>query len=247
MKKNERILENTIDAAYRRSAKEGLLEDHVSIRARVLSPEEAIGNPEEYDFPLLKGKERIVEACFRKNTGHAFTDTYGGFEGSLKEVLSMGLSNNYRRALCVSAVNALVMYWGLVNNTTHCKNAQPKICASRFPVYIKKTYPDIKRICFIGYQPAMIDALSGAFELKVLDLDRDNIGKEKFGNLILDGNTHTESAIESSELILATGSTLVNSTIDDILAMAGSKDVIFYGVTIAGAAALLGLKRICFT
>lgn len=241
------LLEKALEAAYGRTEKEGLLKDHVSIRARVLSPEEAIGNPEEYDFPLLKGKERIVEADFRKNPGHAFTDTYGGFEGTLKEVLSAGLTNNYRRALCVAAVNALVKYWGLVDNTAHCKDTQPKICASKISDHIKKAYPRVKRICFIGYQPAMIDALSKAFTLEVLDLDRDNIGKEKFGSIILDGNKDTESAIEHSELILATGSTLVNGTIDGILAMAEPKDVIFYGVTIAGAAALLGLKRICFT
>jgi len=44
-------------------------------------------------------------------------------------------------------------------------------------------------------------------------------------------------------LIVATGSTLVNNTIGDFLV---GKPAIFYGITIAGAAKLLDLEEFCY-
>ena len=57
--------------------------EKVVIRARIREPEEAIGNPERTDFPLLQGKERIVQADFKGSYGQAFTDMYGNYEGTL--------------------------------------------------------------------------------------------------------------------------------------------------------------------
>lgn len=77
---------------------QNLLDEKVEVRALTLTPEEAIGHPEEQDFPLQKGKERLMQAEFRGGGGQAFTDQFGDFLGSLKEVLAMPLGNNYRRA-----------------------------------------------------------------------------------------------------------------------------------------------------
>jgi uncharacterized protein (DUF4213/DUF364 family) len=57
----------------------------------------------------------------------------------------------------------------------------------------------------------------------------------------------SEQLFERSPLVLITGTTLVNGTIDGLLEMAdryGSR-VVFYGTSIAGAAHLLGLERWC--
>jgi hypothetical protein len=51
-----------------------LLDQKVHIRARALSVEEAICNPESDDFPLQKGKERLMQADFCDSPGQAFTD-----------------------------------------------------------------------------------------------------------------------------------------------------------------------------
>ena len=229
-----------------RLRKEKLLNSNVLLESKVLSAVEAIGNPEEYDFPLLKGKEKIVEADFSDHLGHAFTDMYGGFNGRLEEVFEMDSSNNYRRSLQVATINALLKYWGLVENTIHCKDNQPKICARQCVEYIKKNYPAVSRLALIGYQPALIDAFSKEYTLKVLDLDKDNIGEERFGQVILDGSKCLNGAVEWAQLVIATGTTVVNGTIDEILNAAGKEKVIFYGVTISGVAEILGLNRICF-
>jgi len=240
-------LELAKEKALDKVNKEHLLDEKVILTAKVLSAREAIGNPEEYDFPLLKGKEKIIEANFKGHLGHAYTDMYGGHEGSLREVFEMELSNNYRRALQVATINALANYWGLVKDTVHCKNEEPRKCAKQSVKFIEEHYCKINKITFIGYQPALIDAFSRKFVLKIFDLDKDNIGKKRFGHVILNGNENLDNAVKWAELVLATGSMIVNNTIDKILTEHSIDKVIFYGVTIAGVAELLNLKRICFS
>ncbi len=240
------ILSRAIDIVLDKLHKEKLLDEFVTITAQVLSAQEAIGNPEEYDFPLLKGKERIVEANFRGCSGHAFTDMHGGFKGSLNEVLKMPSTNNYRRSLQVATMNAVCRFFGWTKNTVHCRDSEPKECASEAVTSIRQQYPDAKKICFVGFQPALVDAFSKKYELKVLDLDHDNIGKKFFGQKILDGKINDQESLRWADLVLATGSTIVNATIDRIIDIAGKEKIIFYGVTISGPAAILSLNRLCF-
>jgi len=79
-----------------------LLEREIRVTARTLKPDEAIGHPEADDFPLQKGRERLMQAQFETGRGQAFTDQYGDFKGRLKEVVHMELTNNYRRAVFVA-------------------------------------------------------------------------------------------------------------------------------------------------
>ena len=84
-----KLFESLKDKVIARLKEEDLLKESIFIKARVLSAQEAIGNPQEYDFPLLKGKEKMVEANFRDSVGHAYTDMYGDFQGSLEEVFNI--------------------------------------------------------------------------------------------------------------------------------------------------------------
>ena len=240
------VLEAARSVVMARVKKEALSKQPILIRARVLSTQEAIGNPEEYDFPLLKGKEKIIEANYAGHLGHAYTDMYGGFEGSLEDLFGINPVNNYRKALQVAAINALSGYWGLIEDAVHCKDGQPKKCALQCREFIEKNFPSVEKIAFIGYQPALLDALSGRYQLKILDLDQDNIGQARFGTIVEDGRFDMPQAVAWAQLVLATGSTITNGTLDEILDLAGRDKTIFYGVTIAGPAALLGLERMCF-
>jgi hypothetical protein len=73
-------------------------------------------------------------------------------------------------------------------------------------------------------------------------LDEDNIGQTKFGVLI-QGPDQTQRNVEWCDLALITGSTVANGTIEEL--MPATKPTIFFGVSIAGPAALLGLSRYC--
>ena len=75
-------------------------------------------------------------------------------------------------------------------------------------------------------------------------MNPENLGKEKFGVVVLDGGAKAEEVLWWCDLALVTGTTAVNGTIKPILEMAGSKAV-FYGISIAGVAELLGLERFC--
>ena len=69
-----------------------------------------------------------------------------------------------------------------------------------------------------------------------------NIGKVKFGSLIHHPDK-TEEFIEWADIIFATGSTFVNDTAEIFIDR--GKPVVFYGVTGAGPAFLLGQERYC--
>jgi hypothetical protein len=216
------------------------LRETVRIRAKVLSAEEAIGNPEEADFTLQKGKERLMEARFRNARGQAFTDRFGNFEGMLGDVLSSRLENNYRRAIFVATLNALMRRLDLADRTVHCRDKEPAQCAGELAAYLQKRHKGA-RIVQIGFQPRMIAALSRKFPFRVVDLDTDNIGAKPFG-ISIEGPEATEDASHWADVLLVTGSALVNGTIGSFLV---EKPVIFYGTTIAGAASLMGWERFC--
>lgn len=210
------------------------------VSARPLSPEEAIGKPDRTDFPILKGKEVMVEAVFRESRAHAFTDMPGDFKGSLQDLLNLDLRDNLERALFIAGFNAVMRHFGRASNTVHCKDKDPKTCAEQLPAFIEENFGKPK-IAFIGCQPAMIDKLSETFSLRVVDLDEDNIGAHRFG-LVIEGPEKTEDVLSWGDIIVATGSTCVNGTIVSFL---GRKPVVFYGVTVAGPAALHGYRRYC--
>jgi len=215
--------------------------EEVVVRAVPLSPQEAIGDPEDKDYPLVTGKERLMQAEFKGSLGQAFTDMYGNFSGSLAEVLEMDLKNNFRRAIFVSTLNAVMRYLGLVDKTVHCRNNEPRECSRELVKYIEKNYGHPK-IAFIGFQPRMVEALSGNFELRVTDMDRDNIGKVKFG-VTINSPEKTKENLSWCDIALVTGTTVVNNTFNQF---STSKPVIFYGITISGVAKLLGLKHFCY-
>jgi hypothetical protein len=219
---------------------QGLLNECVRIKARVLRPEEAIGNPESDDFPLQKGKEMLMQAEFGSALGQAFTDRYGDFQGTLEDVVNTPIPNNFRRAVLVATLNAVLRFLGRIENTVHCRDEEPRQCAIDLANYIKTYYGKLK-IAQVGFQPRMVESLSSEFPLRVLDLDMDNIGSRKFHTLI-EGPDTQEEVLKWADLVLITGSTLVNGTIDQFL---GEKPVVFYGTTIAGAAHLMGWNRFC--
>jgi len=217
-----------------------LLSRMVRIHARALSTEEAIGNPDADDFPLQKGKERLMQADFLGSVGQAFTDRYGDFEGTLEEVFQMELKNNFRRAIFVASLNAGLRHTGQIGQTVHCRDQEPNQCAAELTRHLKARLGKA-RIAQVGFQPRMVEALSQEFPLRVLDLDPENIGSSKFHTLI-EGPENTDQAVEWADLLLVTGTTLVNGTIGRFLI---NKEILFYGTTISGAAHLMGWDRFC--
>ncbi|QEK13058.1 hypothetical protein FQB35_12425 [Crassaminicella thermophila] len=221
--------------------KNKLLSEKVTVQGSVLSSQEAIGNPLRKDFPILKGKEKLMQAEFRGEKGQAFTDMPGNFTGTIEEIINRPLETNFDRAVLISTINAVCKYLKITDTTIHCKDEEPEDCAKRLVEHIKENYGSHK-IALIGLQPAMLQRLSENFCVRVVDLDKDKIGKVKFGVEIENGEEKTEEVLDWCEVIVATGSTAANNTILNFLM---KKPVIFFGTTIAGAASLMKLNRFC--
>ena len=60
--------------------------------------------------------------------------------------------------------------------------------------------------------------------------------------MFIEGPEKTDEAMEWADLLLVTGTTIVNGTIDRFLT---HKPDLFYGTTIAGAAELMNWPRFC--
>jgi len=211
------------------------------VSARTLTPQEVIGKPERDDFPLLKGKEVMIQADFKGSLGQAFTDMPGNYNGTLKEIFDMSLDNNFKRAVFIATLNAVLRYLNYISKTVHCKDKEPAECAAHLVDYIKERFGN-PRIAFIGMQPAMVEALVVQFIIRVVDLDPDNVGQRRCGVLIEDV-AYTKEILSWADLILTTGTTVVNDTLTPLLI---EKPIIFYGITIAGVAYLKGYEQYCF-
>jgi len=211
------------------------------VSARTLTPQEVIGKPERDDFPLLKGKEVMLQADFKGSLGQAFTDMPGNYSGILREVFEIPLVNNFRRAIFVASINAVLRHLNYISKTVHCRDKEPGECAAHLVDYIKERFGQ-PRIAFIGIQPAIVEALAAQFEIRVVDLDPDNVGQKRCG-VIIEDVAYTKEILSWADLILATGTTVVNNTLTSLLI---EKPIIFYGVTIAGVAYLRGYEQYCF-
>ncbi|MCF0121320.1 MAG: hypothetical protein HUJ65_06745 [Oscillospiraceae bacterium] len=224
----------------------GAGDEEINVKCRALTPDEAIGQTKRRDFPIITGKDVMIQAEFRGVCGQAFTDAPMLYSGSLSEILELDIINNpHNRGLFVASLNAVMRSLNRCIGTVHCRTDGPELCAKDMLAFLRENYPNVRRIGLVGYQPALLENIAGAgYELRVLDLNPANIGAERYGVLVESGSEAKDSLISWAELILCTGSTLCNGTITDYII--DSPEVLFFGITLAGAAPLLGLKRVCF-
>lgn len=218
----------------------------VNVIAAPLSVKDAIGTPVKNDYPLQRGVEKLMEANVLGSKGQAYTDHYGNFYGSLRDVLSLKLKDNYERAVFIATFNALLRVFKIVNNTIHCKNEEMEYCGKIIAKSIKKKYCTVKNIWLVGPQPRILENLSNNFIVRVTDRDIDKIGKRILGgnnNIIIENPVIGPELSEWADLIVATGTIFVNNTFGDILAY--DKPILLYGTTASGPAHVLSIPRYC--
>jgi hypothetical protein len=221
----------------------------VSVLVKTLTPEEAIGEPGRRDFPIILGKERVVEAEVLGAKAHAFTDSPEEFVGDLKGVFNLPLTSNRQRSIYVATLNATLRYLNLIEKTIHCRDEDPERCGKEIAFQLLKEWGKA-RIGLIGLNPAIAENLTKTFcieNVKITDLNKQNIHSFKYGVKVWDGNEMTEELIKQSEVILITGTTFVNGTFDHIMHCVQNyrKDYLIYGVTGGGICKLMGFNRIC--
>lgn len=238
----DKFYNNLIDRFMKIVKDNNLLDERIRVEGTTLSPIGAIGNTEKKDFPIIKGKEKLIEVTFKGVKGQSFTDMPSIFIGTLKEIIELPLDNNFNRAIYIATLNAVCRYLKLTDNTIHCKNNGPEKCSEELVSYLESRFGKPK-VALIGYQPSMLDKLRKNFKVRVVDLDENNIGTVKYDTLVEDGDKDTKDLIEWCDVIIATGSTIANNTITSLLI--DDKPTIFFGTTLAGAAVIMGLERFC--
>jgi len=231
-------------------SRRGLGRERIQVTVGPISAEQAIGNPSRNDYPLLEGKEVMVEAQFRDSFGHAFTDRPRTFEGTINDLLNLNPEISSDRAVFFSAVNAVTAELGIVTGTRHCRDEEPEKCAFQIA---RDLFDRFQRatVGIIGYQPAILDNLVqkfGSDRVRCSDLNPNNIGSLKSGSRLLDGRTDNAALIKSCNPVLVTSSTIVNGSFDDIHqeVLSQGKHIIIFGVTGAAVSALLDMERMCY-
>ncbi len=212
---------------------------NISVRFKGLSPKEAIGKPDRNDYPILKGKELMIEAIFKGARGQSFTDEFEDADYIIDDLLEIQLHSNQKRASFISGLNAVFRYLELCDKTIHCKDKEPKKCAEN----LLNSIVLYGKVLLVGFQPGFLESLTREYKVRVVDINPENIGK-KVHNTLIEPPEMTDNGIKWCDLILATGSTIVNGTITKFLNQ--DKPTLFYGVTISAAAKILGLNTYCF-
>lgn len=214
------------------------LDQNISIRCHALPPGVAIGTPEHDDYPIIKGREVMIEAGFKNAKGQAFTDEFENADYRVEDLLNIQLDTNRNRAVFIAGLNAVFRYLELIDHSVHCRDTEPVKCAEKLLDHIAPG----SHVLLVGFQPRFLEILASNYHIRAVDLDQDNINKIVF-NIKIEPSRCTEDAIKWCDMIFATGSTIVNGTIAKFLET--EKPVIFYGVTIAAAAKILNLKTYC--
>jgi len=132
-----------------------LADQPIDITCKALSARQAIGTPDHDDYPIIKGKEVMVEADFLNAKGQSFTDEFENRAYRVKDLLSMDLSTNRKRASFIAGLNAVYRYLGLVDKTIHCKDKEPVLCAEKLPDIILKD----SKMLLVGHQPRFLEKL----------------------------------------------------------------------------------------
>lgn len=206
--------------------------------------------PTAAEGPVRKGREHLVEAVVDGAVGQAWTDQPSEWSGTLGDVLQMPLKAASRRAIVVATLNALSGRLGLTGHNLRCRRGESVACGRELVAQLKRRFEDSARILLVGYQPGLAEALVKAFgpkSVRVLDHDADNIGRTLHGVRIENGDADYSGDVRWCDLMVVTGSSVVNGTLDDLLrhSQDASKPLVFFGNTIAAVAAIADLQRLC--
>ncbi|MBC3887008.1 hypothetical protein GH810_01590 [Acetobacterium paludosum] len=219
----------------------------ITISSRALKNEEAIGHPDRKDFPLLTGKEVLLQAEVDGSLGQAFTSDPIAYQGNIPGILDLPAERLGNYALLVATLNAVSRKLGLADHTIHCIDNEPETCAGKISQNVLEKH-GLCKIGIIGYQPAILEncaRLFGADNIKISDLNRKNVGSLRYGVKVLDGLTDTKEVVEFADVLLITGSILANGTDRSVLDELENKQFYLFGTTCAALANFNHFKRLC--
>ncbi len=86
---NDEIYTRLKNSLQQEINKNDLSGTNIDITCRALSSKEAIGTPDHDDYPIVKGREVMIEATFKGASGQAFTDEFVNSSFSVEKLLKI--------------------------------------------------------------------------------------------------------------------------------------------------------------
>ncbi|QBG48117.1 hypothetical protein EGM51_12190 [Verrucomicrobia bacterium S94] len=235
---NQKITERLKDELKTVARKNNREHTALEVKCAALTPEEAIGTPEEMDYPIQKGRETMLEVTFMQHRGQAFTrEIVRDRSYTLAEVLELALDSDWKRAVLVATANAVFAHTGLIENTVHCRNRGPAECAGYLPGITMN-----EKVALFGLQPRFLEKLNALGSVRCVDIDPDLIGTTPSG-IEIEPPEKTAELIAWADRILVTGSALVNDSFDRFIDT--GKPTHVFGTTGAAVSYVCKLPRYC--
>ncbi|OYT40363.1 MAG: hypothetical protein B6U89_02315 [Desulfurococcales archaeon ex4484_58] len=198
------------------------------------------------EYAIARGKEYMMECRLYNKKAHVFTSSPYIGAMNISRILDLKLDSILNRTIFYCTLNVVLRYLGLIDKTIHCRGDTPVKCAREMMRYIVEKYGG-EKLLVIGYQPAIVREATRTYRrVYVTDMDPSNIGR-RIGDVEIMDHTRNIELISSVDIVLATGSTVINSTlwpIYEAVNEAGNK-LILYGVTGAGVSYVMGIERLC--
>ena len=216
-----------------------LLDEPVSVSADP-EPEVTLLPPGESPGQANRPEYRVT-AAFRDTNGEAYTESPQAFEGTLQQVLDLPVTQHGICAASLAAINAVMSYLNLSPGTFPEEEQAHVQYADELYQYVSGHYGK-DHIVLIGYDGYIVKKfVEEGMDFWTLDRNPDHITKNRFEHVIVNSARHNrESCYAWGRLIILTGSSLCNGTAVQFLDH--QIPVLLYGITCAGAAALLGLE-----
>ena len=217
----------------------GFLDETVSIKMDS-EPEQTL-MPWNYIPFTGRRPEYRVYADFRGYLGEAYTEKPDTFTGTLRDAVNIPPSDNGIDARCLAAVNAVMNYLGLCAGTWPATFDEHRLYTDALFNYVALELGKRSNIILVGYDGYIVKKfVLEDMDFWTMDRDPDNISQDRFKHVIVNSaRFNREACFAWGDYFIITGSTLTNGTIVQYLDK--GKDLLFYGITIAGAATLLDL------
>lgn len=196
--------------------------------------------PEGSTSSFISRPEYRVTAVMKGVCGEAYTECPKGFEGTLKEVLDLPVSEEGIPAQTLAAINAAMSLLGLCPGSFADDPAVHAAYADNLCRFVTEQYGS-SNLVLIGYDGYIVKRFSEeGLDFWTLDRNPSNITQDCFNHVIVNsGKYNREACFAWGKVLLITGSTFCNGTVLHFLNR--NVPVLFYGITCAGISKLLDL------
>ena len=234
----EELYKQIVSGFYKLEGAKELLSETVTVTGSK-DPEFTL-RPEGEPVSSVARPEFCVTAALKGVKGEAYTEEPSDFSGTLQQALSILPTDKGISAITIAALNAAMNYLKKAPGTFPEGEEARVRYADALCRYVLEHHGR-ENIILVGYDGYLVKRLmEEGLIFWTMDRDPDNITQDRFHHVIVNNaKKNRESSFIWGKYFIVTGSALTNGTILDYLN--SGKELLFYGITCAGAATLLGL------